>query len=87
MPEKARHGKPHSKKGKARQRVGPIPVQGEEVHVSEPARAVTVTVEKPHATTPSQKVRYPYITAELKRIGILSGGIVAVLVIIALVLS
>jgi hypothetical protein len=87
MPEKARRGRPHSKKGKAIQRAVARPAERTETPVQEPARNVTAPVDKHRAAAPSQKVRYSYVTAELKRIGIFTGGIVAVLIILALALS
>ena len=88
MTDKPRHGKPHSKKGKAIQRAATTPVQRQAEPVSAPTGAASVRVEKRRATpSPAPKVRYPYISAELKRIGILGGGIITVLVVLALVLS
>jgi len=49
---------------------------------SEPASIASTATPKPKPTT----ARYPFIAAELKRIGILAGAMVAILVILAVVL-
>ena len=98
MPEKSRHGKAkyHTKKSKAKQRSAALPSQQQAVAIApKPAVATRVsalpekvrTTEKIRTATVSGAVRYPYITAELKRIGILAGIILVILIVLALVLS
>ena len=95
MPGKARHGKgkhPHqSKKSKAKQRYGDMAFQ-QHVSADIPKPATTVSTPSPKSTTPtapakSRTAQYPYITTELRRIGILAGIILVVLIVLALVLS
>ncbi len=50
---------------------------------SKPAPSASATA---HPTKPTP-IRYPYVTAELKRIGILSAIMLVILVVLALVLS
>ena len=95
MPDKLRHGKgkqhPNSKKGKAKQRsLTPVAQQQVIAHTREPA--VPAGISAPSASVPTQSattgaVRYPYITAELRRIGILAGIMLVILIVLALVLS
>ena len=96
MPGKSRHDKgkrpSQSKKSKAMQRSAAGIVQ-------QPAAAQTPKLIAPGVVSaPSsgsrQKpsaapsvARYPYVTAELRRIGILAGIIVIILIVLALVLS
>lgn len=86
MPKKPRRGKVfQGKKKRARQpavsrpAAPPVAAQGDIRAVSTPAPG---TVAK--SKTPA--VKYPYVTAELRRIGILAGAVVAMLVVLALVL-
>jgi len=94
MPGKSRHGRrklPRSKRKKGRQAVSAISAQ---------QRVVAQTYKpalRPEASAPSASVpatmttlaatRYPYIAAELRRIGILAGVMLVILVILALVFS
>ena len=97
MPGKLRHGKAkyHTKKSKAKQRSTTLPSQQAVVMSPKPAVATSVsaplekvrTTEKTRTAAVSGAVRYPYITAELKRIGILAGIILVILIVLALVLS
>ena len=94
MSGKSQHGKgkhpPQSKKGKALQRAAAMTSQPRVVsQILEPAAP-------PRVTTPAAKVpaavsratqRYSYVTAELRRIGILAGIIITILIVLALVLS
>ena len=93
MPAKPRNtrGKhPHqSRKSKAKLRQGILPANPETspkpVHIDENEKAVEL---KP-ATLPlkSQSLVYPYITGELKNIGILAAVIFVILIILAIVIS
>ena len=96
MSGKSRHkAKPHSKKSKALQRSSAMPLQQQAlVHSPKPATAAStsvplerVPVEKVHSAHPPRAVSYPYVTSELKRIGILAGIMLAILIVLALVLS
>ncbi len=88
MPGRTRHGRkkhpPLGKKRKSRQ-VPPVvatqrsPVSPPEVPASAKGASTPVA--------PATPLRYPYISAELLRVGILSGVILAILVALALVLS
>ena len=94
MPGKSRHGKGkhphHSKKSKAKLRHGAMALQ-------QPTAAGTpqpgITIITPHSlrtpTSPAKPriAQYPYITTELRRIGILAGIILVILIVLAVILS
>jgi len=94
---KSHHGKAkhQSKKSKAKERSAAGFPQQTITRAAQPAVAASVSapLKKPHttnkvrATAVSRTVRYPYVTAELKRIGILAGIMLVILVVLALVLS
>jgi hypothetical protein len=94
MPGKSRHGKGKhghiSKKSRARQRQGITPLsQTAADNIPQPA-VTTSTPSSPKIPAPPTRlkaVQYPYITTELRRIGILAGIILVILVVLALVLS
>ena len=94
MPGKSRHIKGkhphHSKKSKAIQRQGAMALQQHKV-TEEPMHATTIdTIPSPKATTAPMKTKvlqYPYIIGELRRIGILAGILLVILIILAVVLS
>lgn len=86
MPKKPRRGKMFQGQKKrvrqpaiSRPAAPPVAAQEDIRAVSTPASGA---VTKPK--TPA--VKYPYVTAELRRIGILAGAVVAMLVVLALVL-
>ena len=100
MVKKSRHGKgkqhPQNRKGKAKQHqaamasgqqaVSPVPSPSEPVATAMPSPPVSARA----APAVRGRVRYTYITyitAELKRIGILAGIMLAILIILALVLQ
>ena len=91
---KSQHGRGHSaqsKKAKAKQRSA-VMSSGQPVVVQIPRPAASPPVSAPPAskrTLPatSKTARYPYITTELKRIGIVAGIILVILVVLVLVLS
>ncbi|MFC1913803.1 hypothetical protein ACFLXF_00800 [Chloroflexota bacterium] len=97
MAKKSRQGKgkhqPQSRKGRAKQRYAAVAAGQQAVSpVTSPSEPVAASIPSPPVsvrTTPavSGKARYTYITAELKRIGILSGIILAILIVLALVLQ
>jgi len=88
MPGKTGRGKrkhtPLGKKKKGR-RVSPAMAAHEPLVSSPEVPASSEAVKTP--VTPATPVRYPYIYSELRRIGILSGVILAILVVLTLVLS
>ena len=94
MSGKSQHGKgkhpPQSKKGKAKQRAAAMASQQRVVsQIPEPAAPTTVTtpsIKVPAAVSRSAQ-RYSYVTVELRRIGILAGIIIVILIVLALVLS
>ena len=98
MSSKSRHGKrKHSRsKRKERQAVSAVSAQqpmvsqiSESVPASEIASSPSVipSTSVPGKTAASTAIQYPYIKFELRRIGILAGIILVVLVILAAVFS
>ena len=94
MPNKSRHGKRKhstlSKRRKERQRsLATTTRQPETAQVSMPTSSTgkvnsKTSVQAPSATPATDD--YAYVTAELKRIGILTGVILVILIVLALVL-
>jgi hypothetical protein len=81
-----------SKKRKKRRGSSAIAVQQQPVAqtyepVSQPVVSAPSPSELTPKATPSVTTSYPYIVAELRRIGILAGIMLAVLVVLALVLG
>jgi len=94
MPGKSRHGKGkqyQSKKSKAKQRHASMaPHQQVAAAAPQPAtppREPAATTNEPAAPVTKAVSRYPYISSELRRIGILAGIIIVVLIILSQVLS
>ncbi len=75
----------HSKRGKVKRGSPPTMAQVSEPVSRPDVSAPSVDVPTPVATLTT--VRYPYIATELRRIGIMGGIMLAVLVVLALVLS
>jgi len=94
MPGKSRHGKrKHSSQGKKKKgRRGPpgiVAQQQAATQIDKPVAPPGVVAPSASAPTPMPvltAVRHPYILAELRRIGILAGILLAILVVLALVL-
>ena len=96
MAKKSRQGKgkhqPQSRKGRARQRHAAMAAGQQAVSpLTPPSEPVATAMPSPPVSaraTPAApgRAHYTYITAELKRIGILAGIMLAILVILALVL-
>ena len=87
MSKKLRYGKKfHSKKKKMKRPASPAPaVQAVAAEGDKPASAVPL----PASSAPKTKipaVRYSYVGAEIRRIGILAGIMFIVLLVLALVL-
>ena len=95
MPGKSRHGKrKHSFQGKKKKgRRGPpgiVPQQQAAIQIDKPVAPPGVVAPSASAPTPMPAptaVRHPYILAELRRIGILAGVMLVILVVLVLVLS
>jgi hypothetical protein len=94
MPGKLRHGKGKhhhlSKKSRARQRqVTMTPPQPVVADTLTPAAKISTPPSSgaPASPAKSRAIQYPYITAELRRIGILAGIIIVILIVLAQVLS
>ena len=87
MPKKTKRGRAfHSKKKRAGRPAVPVTAA---TPMTAKADAASVTTPAPgvHAAkTKTPVVKYPYVLAELRRIGILAGAILVILVILALVL-
>ncbi len=93
MPGKSRHGKGkhphHSKKSKAIRRQTTMPSQQQATAVAPEPTAPVKAPPAPKAAAASAAVtapRYPYVVGELKRIGILAGIIIVVLIVLSIVL-
>ena len=95
MPGKSRHGRKKSsfqgKKKKGRRSSLPVFAQRKAVtETREPVVSPKVIVPAARTPTPVSvppSVQYPYILTELRRIGILAGIMLVILVVLALVLS
>ncbi|MBA7699806.1 hypothetical protein ES703_108509 [subsurface metagenome] len=92
MPGKSRRRHPsRRKKGKERRGSSAVAAQQQAVaQTYKPApqpKASAPSVSAPTPITTQTTARYPYIVAELQRIGILAGIMTVVLVVLALVLS
>jgi hypothetical protein len=93
MPGKSQRGKGRhahqSKKSKAKQRQRAMASQ-QPIAADTPKPAVTISKPTSSGTSAapvtSKVGRYPYITTELLRIGILAGIILVILIVLALVL-
>lgn len=95
MPGKSRRGRwrqpPQRKKGKGRR--SPLAIVAHRKAVAQSYESVShPEVSTPSVSVPTSMVtlstaRYPYIVTELRRIGILAGIILAILVVLALVLA
>ena len=94
MPGKSRHGKGkhsfQSKKKKGRRSPPGVVAQRQaDIQIDKPVappKVVTPSASAPTPTPVLTAVRHPYILAELRRIGILAGILLAILVVLALVL-
>lgn len=87
MPKKTKRGRAFQSKKKRAGRpavpvTAPTPVTAEAV-----APPITTPAPSAHAAkTKAAAGKYPYVLAELRRIGILAGAILVILIILALVL-
>ena len=95
MPGKSRHGRrKRSFQGKKKKgRRGPPGVVAQrqaDIQIDKPVAPPKVVAPSARAPTPMPvltAVRYPYILTELRRIGILAGIMLVILVVLVLVLS
>ncbi len=95
MPGKSRHGgRKHSfqdkkKKGR-RSPAGVVAQRQADIQIDKPVappRVATPSTSAPAPTPRLTAVRHPYILTELRRIGILAGIMLVILVVLVLVLS
>ena len=93
MPGKSRYGKGkhphHSKKSKAKQRHIATALKPPVADTPQPATAISTPPppKVPASPTKPRTAQYPYITAELRRISILAGIILVILIVLAVILS
>jgi len=92
MPGKSRHGRkkhlPQGKKRKGRQgSPGAVAPQQAEIQADKPAAPAQVAPSASTLVPAPMVTRYPYILAELRRIGILAGIVLVILIVLAIVLS
>ncbi len=95
MPGKSRHGKGkhYSKKSRAMMRQGTAPaVSSASAAAQESTRAAApvVSAPAPRASVVTAKAignPYPFIASELRRIGLLAGIIIVILVVLSIVLT
>jgi len=95
MPGKSRHGKgkhpSQSKRRRERQRYAATSAhQQEAAQAPKPAAPADIPAPPTRVPTPpmaSPVAQYPYIAAELRRIGILAGIMLVILIVLAFVLS
>lgn len=88
MPKKSRRAKAlQSKRKKFRQQLSATVTQPPVVTKSDKSVASTPSVAMPTSRATLNTTRYPYVGAELRRIGILAGITLAILIVLALVLS
>ena len=80
MPRKSRRSKALQIKRKKDRQFSAV------VDVRPPIVPQTPKPVSPHKVPASGEARYPYVTAELRRIGILAGIMLVILVVLALVL-
>ncbi len=95
MPSKSRHGRRkrsfQGKKKKSRRSPPGVVVQRQtDIQIDKPVappRVVAPSASVPAPMPVLTAVRYPYILTELRRVGILAGIILVILVVLVLVLS
>ena len=86
MPKKPRRGKAFQLKKKKVRQPAVSSTAASTVTARKDMRTVATPTSGAATKTKSPAGKYPYVTAELRRIGILAGAIVVVLIILALVL-
>ncbi len=90
---KSRHGKgkhPHSsKKSKAKERQSALTQRPAVMAVRKPEAAIEIPPEPAVTAAPAKVMapQYPYFVDELKRIGILAGIILVILIVLSITLS
>ncbi len=87
MPKKPKRGKAFQHKKKRMRQPAIYRPAASPVTAPESTPAVSAPVSSPAATkTKTPAVKYPFVTAELRRIGILAGAILVILIVLAVVL-
>ncbi len=87
MPKKPKYGKAlQSKRKKARRAPVSIAAAAPEAAPKDMPGVSTPLSSDAVARRKAPAVKYPYVTAELRRIGIMAGAILVILIILALVL-
>jgi len=87
MPKKARRGKAFQHKKKRKRQPAVSTRAASPVTVPENIPAVPAPVSSaPRTKIKIPAAKYPFVTAELRRIGIFAGAILVILVVLALVL-
>ena len=93
MPGKSRHGKGkhYSKKSKTMMRQGTAPaVSSASAAAPEATRPAAPAAPAPRAAIATSRVignPYPFIASELRRIGVLAGIIIVILVVLSIILT
>ena len=95
MPGKSRHGRgkrpSQSKRGKSKRHPSATVVQQQvAAQINKPVTPPKLSAPSVSAPTPRATLtaaRHPYVVAELRRIGILAGIMLGILIVLALVLS
>jgi hypothetical protein len=87
MPKKTKRGRAFQSKKKRARRPAIIPPTTPPIKSEVATPSVTTPPPSvPTARTKAAAVKYPYVLAELRRIGILAGAILVILIILAIVL-
>jgi hypothetical protein len=89
MPDKSRHvrGKHLSRRKKRKMGHGTLPTVAQRQAITQPEVPTSPAKKVPAPTVTPTATRYPYVAAELRRIGILAGIMSVALVVLVLVLS
>lgn len=86
MPKKSRHSKILQYQRK-QERQHLLSTGGEVPVATPPVKVVIPRAAAPASRKTVARLRYPYVAAELRRIGLLAGIMLAALIVLALVLS
>jgi len=89
MPGKSRHGRDKhlSRRKKRKMGHGTLAAVAQRRAITQPEVPASPAKKVPAPTTTLTAARYPYVAAELRRIGILAGIMLVALVVLVLVLS
>ncbi|HEY51072.1 MAG TPA: hypothetical protein G4O20_04625 [Dehalococcoidia bacterium] len=86
MPKKPKYGKALQSKKKKVRRAPVSTAAAASASAPKDTPVVATPLSGGAARTKAPAVKYPYVTAELRRIGILAGTILVILIVLALVL-